>query len=103
MTTASSTSMPSTMTMPSSTEMLSVKPMADSAQNAAASENGMPSPTRMAMREPRNSQVIKSTSARPNSALVSMMSMAWRVGMVWSSSSTTVSPLLASMPFLAAR
>ena len=50
--------MPSTMTTPSSTEMLRVKPIACSTAKVPASENGIPSPTKSAMREPRNTQEI---------------------------------------------
>ena len=91
-TTASSTIMPSEMIVPSSTEMLSVKPVAWSTANMPASENGIPTPTSSAILHPRNSQHTRMTSARPCSELVCITPIARRVGTVWSSTSESESP-----------
>ena len=94
--------MPSTITTPSSTEMLSVKPTACRTANAPESENGMPSATSSATRVPRNTQHIAITSIRPSAAFHSMMLIASRVGIVWSSVSERFRPLGASNGFFSA-
>ncbi|EWS62414.1 hypothetical protein Y695_04360 [Hydrogenophaga sp. T4] len=91
-TTASSTSMPSAITTPSSTETLTVWPRVCSTAKVPSSENGMPMVTSRPMRQPRNTQHTASTRSMPNKALVSMTPMASRVGTVWSSVSTSFSP-----------
>ena len=97
---ASSTSMPNTMTIPSSTETLSVEPVISSSAKAPATENTTPKATITAMREPRNSQHTASTSSRPMAALLCMTPSASRVATVWSSASTSFKPLPTSTAFL---
>ena len=94
--------MPSTITTPSRTEMLSVLPVAYRMASPPASENGMPSATRSATRVPRKSQHTASTDARPSAALDSMMRIASRVGMVWSSVNASLMPERSSSGFFSA-
>jgi len=74
--------MPSAITTPSSTVRLSVEPIISTPMKVPASENGTPSPTSSASREPRNIQHISSTANRPNSAFDSITPIALRVAWV---------------------
>ena len=99
-TTASSTSMPSTMTMPKRTETFRVKPTASSRTKVPITEKTTPSATRAEMREPRKSQQVASTSSSPTMALLCMIPRASRVATVWSSARTSLRPLPARTAFL---
>ena len=74
--------MPSTITMPSSTETFKVLPSALNTQIAPAIEKTTPRLTIMAMREPRNTQHTAITRISPISALDCMTRKASRVGTV---------------------
>ena len=91
-TTASSTSIPSEITVPSNTDTLSVKSVAYNTPKVPASENGMPMPTSNATFQPRNTQQTTVTNNKPCSALVCITLSALRVGTVWSSPMDRVSP-----------
>ena len=80
------------MTIPSSTDTLTVLPSTLSAQNAPAMENAMPIVTNAAIRTPRKAQQTISTSARPSAALFCMTAIALRVAIVWSSASNRRRP-----------
>jgi hypothetical protein len=70
------------MTTPSSTETLTVCPMAESRAKVPSSENGIPSETSTPILPPRNSQHTASTIITPYRALVCMTLIASRVGIV---------------------
>ena len=90
------------MTTPSSTETLTVCPIAASTAKVPNSENGMPSVTSRLIFDPRNSQQMAKTRIAPYSALVSITFTASRVGTVWSSDTSSRRPLASSSGFCCA-
>ncbi len=93
-TTASSTSMPSTITTPSSTMTLRVSPITPSSQKVPARMKGMPMAVSRAMREPRNSPGHQQHQEQADQGVVLHQVDGVAVGMVWSSTSTSSTPVL---------